>query len=88
MGGGWGTSVSTLLYIGICSPEEIGFSCCGVKLCIDFKLCGLKQGKVFLPFGTRACNWRENRECSLQVCYTTSVLVAQGSKGGARTTQW
>ena len=49
MGGGWGTSVSTLLYIGICSPEEIGFSCCGVKLCINFKLCGMKQGKVFCP---------------------------------------
>ena len=47
--GGWGTSVSKLLYIGIWSPEEIGFSCCGVKLCIDFKLCGLKQGKVFCP---------------------------------------
>ena len=30
-----------------------------------------------MPFGTRACNWRENREYSLHVCYTTSVLVAQ-----------
>ena len=31
------------------APKGLVFSCCGVKLCIDFKLCGLKQGKVFCP---------------------------------------
>ena len=44
-----GTFLSKLLYIGICSPKGLVLNCCGVKLCIDFKLCGLKQGKVFCP---------------------------------------
>ena len=31
------------------ATKGLVFSCCGVKLQIDFKLCGLKQDKVFCP---------------------------------------